>query len=332
MKHNTREKKKEEKTKEKEMAKDTYRINQIIRISKLYYECNMGQVQIAEKEGISKSTVSRLLKMGKDLGLIEVHIKEPALMYTELEDELTARFPVDRVTIVPVMVDNPQIILNDVCAALIADLPRYIDDHTTLSIAWGTTLESLSHMLPKLHRKGVSVLQLTGGYSRLAHETSALSILQKFAASVDGDAYVIPAPAIVDSADIADAIKKDSQIQNIIQMAHQSQTAIYSAGAFGRPSVIFEMGIIDDVQYAQMAADGCVGDCCGHFLNAEGELFDEALDHRVVGVALDTIRHIPNRLLIASDPRKDKVLRAALKGGLANHLYVDVKTAEAILR
>jgi hypothetical protein len=43
-------------------------------------------------------------------------------------------------------------------------------------------------------------------------------------------------------------------------------------------------------------------------------LFDESLDHRVVGVALDTIRRIPNRLLIASDPRKGKVLRAALKG------------------
>ena len=314
------------------MEKDAYRINQIIRISKLYYECNMGQVQIAEKEGVSKSTVSRLLKMGKDLGLIEVRIKEPALMYTDLENELTSRFPVKRVTIVPVMVDNPQITLNDVCSALIADLPRYIGDHTTLSIAWGTTLESLSRMLPKLHRRGVSVLQLTGGYSRLAHETSALSILQKFAASVDGDAYVIPAPAIVDTADIAQAIKKDSQIQNIMQMAQSCQTAIYSAGAFGRPSVIFEMGIIDDVQYAKMAADGCIGDCCGHFLNADGGLFDEDLDRRVVGVALDTIRQIPNRLLIASDPRKGKVLRAALKGGLASHLYADVKTAEAILK
>ena len=163
-------------------------------------------------------------------------------------------------------------------------------------------------------------------------ETSALSILQKFAASVDGDAYVIPAPAIVDTADIAQAIKKDSQIQNIMQMAQSCQTAIYSAGAFGRPSVIFEMGIIDDVQYAKMAADGCVGDCCGHFLNADGGLFDEDLDRRVVGVALDTIRQIPNRLLIASDPRKGKVLRAALKGGLASHLYADVKTAEAILK
>lgn len=316
----------------KDLEKDTYRINQIVRISKLYYECNLGQVQIAEKEGISKSTVSRLLKMGKDLGIIEVHIKEPAMMYTDLEDELTRRFPLKRATIVPVMVDNPQIVLNDVCAALIADLPRYLENDATLGIAWGTTLESLSAMLPHFRCQGISVLQLTGGYSRLAHETSALSILQRFASSVDGDAYVIPAPAIVDTPDIAQAIEKDSQIQKVMTMAKRCQTAIYSAGAFGRPSVIFEMGIIDDAQYAKMAADGCVGDCCGHFLNAQGEIFDEALDRRVVGVSLDTIRNIPHRLLIASDPRKGKVLKAALQGHMASHLYVDVKTAEAILK
>ena len=140
------------------MEKDTYRINQIVRISKLYYECNLGQVQIAEKEGISKSTVSRLLKMGKDLGIIEVHIKEPAMMYTDLEDELTRRFPLKRATIVPVMVDNPQIVLNDVCAALIADLPRYLENDATLGIAWGTTLESLSAMLPHFRCQGISVL------------------------------------------------------------------------------------------------------------------------------------------------------------------------------
>jgi deoxyribonucleoside regulator len=175
------------------------------------------------------------------------------------------------VTIVPVMVDNPQIILNDVCAALIADLPRYIDDHTTLSIAWGTTLESLSHMLPKLHRRGVSVLQLTGGYSRLAHETSALSILTEIRGQRRRRRLRDPG-----AGHRRHRRHRQRDQKGFADSKHHSdgpascQTAIYSAGAFGRPSVIFEMGIIDDVQYAQMAADGCVGDCCGHFLNAEG--------------------------------------------------------------
>lgn len=60
---------------------DLKKINQILRISKMYYEMDMGQVEIAKKEGISKSSVSRLLKSGKDLGLIEVRIKEPVISF-----------------------------------------------------------------------------------------------------------------------------------------------------------------------------------------------------------------------------------------------------------
>ena len=60
---------------------DLKKINQILRISKMYYEMDMGQIEIAKKEGISKSSVSRLLKSGKEMGLIEVHIKEPVLSF-----------------------------------------------------------------------------------------------------------------------------------------------------------------------------------------------------------------------------------------------------------
>ena len=52
------------------MAKDTYRINQIIRISKLYYECNMGQVQIAEKEGCTFQAI------GKSISAAEKRLKK----------------------------------------------------------------------------------------------------------------------------------------------------------------------------------------------------------------------------------------------------------------
>ena len=41
---------------------DVGKVNQILRVAKMYYEMGMGQRDIGEKEKISKSTVSRLLK------------------------------------------------------------------------------------------------------------------------------------------------------------------------------------------------------------------------------------------------------------------------------
>ncbi|MDD4692392.1 MAG: sugar-binding domain-containing protein [Eubacterium aggregans] len=311
---------------------DQKKINQILRISKLYYELDLGQVEIAAKEGISKSTVSRLLKAGKDMGLVEVRIKEPMLSFGDLEAQLLSQFPLKRVTIVPDFVNNPQILLRDVCTALAEDLPRYLDDDCTLGVAWGSTLEMLSTLLIPIKRRGISVIQLSGGYSRAIHESSALEILKNFAGSVDGTAYVIPAPAMVDAPFIAEAIKQDSQVKRILKMAEHCQTAVFSVGNLARPSVIYEMGLLTDAQYRDMESRGCIGDVCSHFINAQGDIFDHTLDDRVVGASLDTIRAIPNKLLLASGVVKARVICAALRGSLVDSLYIDAPTAMEVLK
>lgn len=38
---------------------DTNKSYQIIRVAKKYYELHMGQLEIAQEEGVSKSTISR---------------------------------------------------------------------------------------------------------------------------------------------------------------------------------------------------------------------------------------------------------------------------------
>lgn len=48
---------------------DTNKITQMIRIAKMHYELNRTQLEIAKKEGISKATVSRILKSAMDKGI-----------------------------------------------------------------------------------------------------------------------------------------------------------------------------------------------------------------------------------------------------------------------
>ncbi|MEG0377940.1 MAG: sugar-binding domain-containing protein, partial [Eubacterium sp.] len=277
---------------------DLKKINQILRISKMYYEMDLGQVEIAKREGISKSSVSRLLKNAKDLGLVEVHIKEPVLSFGELETQLIAHFPLKRAFIVPDLVGDKRILFHDVCLALAQDLPRFLDDDSILGIAWGNTLEVLSTLLPPIKRRNISVIQLNGGYSRAIYESSALNILKNFMTCVDGMGYQIPAPAVVDAPFIADAIKQDSQVAQVLSMAEHCQTAVFSVGNLARPSIIYEMGLLSDAQYREMEGNGCIGDICSHFINAEGEIFDKALDDRVIAAPLSTIKAIKNKLMV----------------------------------
>lgn len=311
---------------------DTNKLTQMIRIAKMHYELNYTQLEIARKEGISKATVSRILKSAMDMGIIEVRIKDSVLNDTELEKELVAAYPIKRAVIVPDLVGNDQILLQDVCAALVNDLPRYIKNDSILGVFYGHTLTVLARQLPRLKRSGVSVIQLAGGFSRAMYESNALSILSSFSECVSGTAYQIPAPAMVEKPFIVEALKQDSQIARVLDMAEICDTAIFSVGNLERPSILYEMGLITHEEYQNMIQRGVIGDCCSHFLNRDGNIFDQDMDARVVGASLSTIKKIPNKLLVVSGKEKKEVIRAALIGGLADSLYIDAPTAREVLK
>ena len=274
---------------------DTNKLTQMIRIAKMHYELNYTQLEIARKEGISKATVSRILKSAMDMGIIEVRIKDSVLNDTELEKELVAAYPIKRAVIVPDLVGNDQILLQDVCAAVVNDLPRYIKNDSILGVFYGHTLTVLARQLPRLKRSGVSVIQLAGGFSRAMYESNALSILSSFSECVSGTAYQIPAPAMVEKPFIVEALKQDSQIARVLDMAEICDTAIFSVGNLERPSILYEMGLITHEEYQNMIQRGVIGDCCSHFLNRDGNIFDQDMDARVVGASLSTIKKIPNK-------------------------------------
>ena len=51
-------------------------------------------------------------------------------------------------------------------------------------------------------------------------------MLKRFVDSVGGTGYQIPAPAMVAESSIVEALKKDPQIHEILEMAEVCQTAI----------------------------------------------------------------------------------------------------------
>ena len=60
---------------------DTNKSYQIIRVAKKYYELHMGQLEIAQEEGVSKSTISRMLQKAIDLGYVKVKCHEKDRFY-----------------------------------------------------------------------------------------------------------------------------------------------------------------------------------------------------------------------------------------------------------
>lgn len=305
--------------------------NQILRVAKMYYELKMGQQDIGKKENISKSTVSRLLKNAIDMGFVEVRIVQPNHTTLDLESEFTGRFGIKKAVIISDIVENDDVLLQDVCTAMAADIPKYIGDNSVVGVAWGRTMNALIQHLPRMNRDNTLVIQLNGGSSRAVYESGATEIVKAFKDAIGGDGYLLPAPAIVDTTFISNTIKSDSQISSVLQLAQRCQTAVFSVGSISENSVLYELGCFSPREYMGIRENGAVGDICSHYVDINGKIADAELDGRVVGTTLEQIRKIENKLLIAVGVEKAEVLLGALRGGYADVLYMDEQLAKKVL-
>ncbi len=307
------------------------KVNQILRVAKMYYELKMSQQDIGAKENISKSTVSRLLKNAMDLGFVEVRIRQPHYALADLEAEFTNRFGIRKVVIAADVVENREVLVQDVCSAMAADLPKYIVDDSVVGVAWGRTLNVLIKHLPKMSRSNTLTIQLNGGASRALYESGATDIVKAFKNAIGGDGYLLPAPAIVDTPHIAGVIMGDSQISSVLQLAKRCRTAVFSVGNITERSVLYELGCFSPREYMSFKTKGAVGDVCSHYIDIDGNVADENLDGRVVGTSLEHIKKIPNKLMVAVGLEKAEAVLGALRGGYADVLYLDEPLARKVL-
>lgn len=310
---------------------DQYRINQILRVAKLHYELHLSQIEIARREHLSKSTVSRLIRAASDMGMVQIAIVEPKHSFTAIEDALTARFGLKKATVLPDVVGNRDILRRDICAALAEDLGRVVANGSVVGVAWGNTMSTLGKVLPRMARRGVSVIQLNGGLSKALYETGTAAVVRDFVDALNAEGYLLPAPALVDTPAIAAAIKSDSSVHRILRLAARCDTAVYSVGTMGQSTALYQMGYFSPAAYESLRRRA-VGDICSHFVDAAGQVADRALDARVVATPLAVIRRVPSKLVAAAGTEKAAAVLACLRGKMADYLYIDKPLAAEILR
>ena len=64
----------------------------LVRISRMYYESELTQLQIAEATGLSRPTISRSLDRAKRAGIVEIRIRDPLESTRALASTLVTRF------------------------------------------------------------------------------------------------------------------------------------------------------------------------------------------------------------------------------------------------
>jgi len=313
------------------MKKPGSQIVTIVEAARLYYEHNFSQLQIAQKLGISRPGVSRLLQQARDRGIVKIQIIDPSDRGTHLESQIREKFQLNRVVVVPNDDEDEKIVKERIGSAAAGILDDYVHSGMIFGISWGTTMLSVARHVGRKRLKDLIVVQLNGGVSRADYNTHASDAARKIAEAFGAIPYLLPLPAIVDRPEVKEAVISDKNIAHTLSIAREASVAMFTIGSFGYDSVLVKSHYFEPAEVEELLKQGAVGDICSRIITHDGEICSEEFNARTIGISLDDIRAKEHSIAVAGGREKLPAIRAALKAKLFNVLVTDEWVANELL-
>lgn len=305
----------------------------MISVIKKYYELGMNQEQIAKEEFISKSSVCRLIKKAQDNGFVSYKINYPMESIRSLENEFHKRFKLNKVFITPAYTEDTQIRLQDTCRSVADDICKIIRASDSIGISWGTTMEQVAAALDALpnNKKCEKIIMMNGSVAGDVASLKSSQTVERFADFFSAEGYILPVPLLVDSKIVANLIRIDSHVQNVMNMAIASQFAVLSIGGVSPQTVLMRRNAYTKAEYDEIMAMGAVGDIAGRYFDMNGCEVCATIAERTLGIELKELKKKKIRMGIAVGNHKVRAVIGALRGNIVNMLYMDEMTAQAVI-
>ncbi|WP_179301713.1 sugar-binding transcriptional regulator [Neobacillus jeddahensis] len=309
---------------------DQEKLTKVIEAAKLYYLLDYNQNEIAKVLGVSRPTVSRLLQQAKSDGIVQIKIMDPTEDIENIAVQLEKKFGLKKAVIASIPQYENHIIKNYLGEKAANYLDEIVKDDDIIGVTWGTTLYHIAIELKQKFVKNVKVVQLKGGVSHAETNTYASEILYLFGKTYNTTPLHLPLPAIVDHVVVKQAMEADRHIRKILELGKQANIALFTIGSIKTDSLLFQLGYFTESDLESLNGKA-VGDISSRFFDKNGEICNESLNQRTLGINLDELRKKEYSIVVAGGPNKIEGLYGALKGKYANVLITDQFTAKFLL-
>lgn len=304
------------------------------RAAQLYYLQDQTMDVIAGDLGVSRSTVSRLLRWARDEGIVRITVAAPDGPTDHTARTLLDAFGV-QAHVVPVSssATDPQR-LEAVARRAAGLLDSWMGDDMTLAVAWGTTTSAIAGHLAPHPTTGSVVVQLNGAANaRTSGVRYTTELLDRFASAYDTELYYFPAPAFFDFAETKEALWREGSVRRILELRRTCDIAVFSVGAFrGRLlSQVYSTGYLRPEEVRELADQHVVGDVATHFLRVDGSYAGIALNRRASGPSPAELRRVNRRLCAVAGDNKIQGTLGALRAGVVSDLVIDERTAGGLI-
>lgn len=306
----------------------------LIKIAQLYYEENKTQSEIAKIVNIHRSSISRMLKVIRELGIVSISINYDLLPNIALEEKIVNKFNLKQVIVVPVN----QNINNDsknqiVCNVAANVLIKNIHDNDVIGISWGRTVNYIVSNLKNDNTKlnNVTVVPMIGGPSgKIETKYHVNNIAYNLSNKLNSQAILIDYPAIVDTEQLKIEIGKTQHMKELENWWSKITVALFSIGcpAISKSSIWY--GFYGEL-FQTIANKKIVGDILSHFFDNKGTELKTPFCNQIIGVTLDDLKKIPLKICASGDFEKINSLKAALNANYIDILVVSDEIATQLI-
>jgi DNA-binding transcriptional regulator LsrR (DeoR family) len=303
-------------------------------VARLYYQEELSQDQIAQRTGVSRSSISRMLKEARDRGIVEIRVHHPFQTSPQVESALKRRLGLAECLVLSCgpaeSADEGNVALR-VGALAARFLAESVPNGSILGVGWGSMVDSVVRSGYFANKRDMTVVQIQGGVGGATQDIDGARIVNSLARSLGAKAAYLNAPMVVADAAVRTGLLRDQHIRQTLDLGRRADALLVGVGAVSRQSGLYRAGYLNDADLLYIEGEGAVGDICGHYFRADGSPCALEVDDRTVALQADAMLKAPLRVGVSSGTAKALPNTGAARSGLINVLVTDQQAAEAML-
>ncbi len=305
----------------------------ILRIAKYYYLDGLSQQEISDKESIHRSQISRILKLARELGYVQIRISAPDSYTADtLAKRVEHKLALEEVLVAPSL--SPQTSQDESLYFFAARRLEEILPHCkNIGIGLGKTLY---HVAAQLTTQRLDVqpdfYSVVGTSGTDNPYLQASVILDNFARPFHGRCHYNNFPICLSRAMMSPLdISRFQELQKAYQLLDTIVLSIGGPFNLEYP-YLEEFSLVEKELDTAKALTRPHGNLLGHVFYNDGDILTLPDKYLLTSMSLALLRLVPKVICIAYGKHKADSIISAARHGYIKSLITDEATAQTILK